>query len=41
MSPEGYIDNVYGPKTDVWSFGILIMELLTGKPPFYFCQNEN
>ena len=25
MSPEGYIDNIYGPKTDVWSFGIMIM----------------
>lgn len=24
MSPEGYIDNVYGPKTDIWAFGILI-----------------
>lgn len=40
MAPEGYIDNVYGPKTDVWSLGILLVELLTGKTPFSACKNE-
>ena len=30
MSPEGLIHNVYGPKTDIWSFGVLIYELLHG-----------
>ncbi len=24
MSPEGLLNNIYGPKTDVWAFGILI-----------------
>ena len=24
MSPEGLLLNEYGPKTDVWSFGILV-----------------
>lgn len=33
MSPEGYIDRVYGPKTDVWAFGLVIYELLHGKAP--------
>lgn len=33
MSPEGYIDNIYGPKTDVWAFGIVLYELLHGKTP--------
>jgi serine/threonine protein kinase len=40
MSPEGFIDNVYGPKTDVWAFGIFIYELLHGKTPFSHCLNE-
>lgn len=34
MAPEGYISNTYGPKTDVWAFGIVIYELLHGKTPF-------
>lgn len=24
MSPEGLLSNIYGPKTDVWAFGILV-----------------
>lgn len=24
MSPEGLINNMYGPKTDVWAFGVFI-----------------
>lgn len=41
MSPEGLIDNVYGPKTDVWAFGMLIYELLHGSTPFSHCKSEN
>ena len=33
MSPEGYIEHSYGPKTDVWAFGLVIYELLHGKAP--------
>lgn len=40
MSPEGYIENKYGPKTDVWAFGILLYELIFGKTPFYDCKSE-
>lgn len=41
MSPEGLIHNIYGPKTDVWSFGILIYELLHGETPFSHCKTES
>lgn len=41
MSPEGLIKNTYGPKTDVWAFGIMIYELLHGATPFTQCQNES
>lgn len=34
MSPEGYLHNTYGVKTDVWAFGIVIYEMLHGKTPF-------
>lgn len=38
MSPQGLINNIYGPKTDVWAFGMLIYELLHGKTPFSHCK---
>lgn len=41
MSPEGFVDNIYGPKTDVWAFGILIYELLHGETPYSSCRTEN
>lgn len=40
MSPEGLLENIYGPKTDIWAFGIFIYELLHGKTPFYYCKSE-
>jgi serine/threonine protein kinase len=40
MSPEGIHNNSYGPKTDVWAFGIMLYELYHGQPPFCFCQSE-
>ena len=40
MSPEGFINNVYGPKTDVWAFGVLIYELLHGETPYSTCRTE-
>lgn len=41
MPPEGYIDNMYGPKTDVWAFGIIIYELLHGRTLGSHCINED
>lgn len=40
MSPEGLIQNLYGPKTDVWSFGLMIYELLHGTTPLAVCRTE-
>jgi len=40
MSPEGYIHNIYGPKTDVWAFGVVLYELLHGRVPLLDCVSE-
>ena len=34
MAPEMIIGRGHGIKTDVWSFGVLIWEMLIGKTPF-------
>lgn len=41
MSPEGFIECIYGPKTDVWAFGVMIYELLHGDTPYSSCKMEN
>ncbi len=33
MTPEAIYHKKYGPKTDVWAFGVVIYELVTGKTP--------
>lgn len=30
MSPESYRDNQYNPKSDIWSIGIILYEMLVG-----------
>ena len=40
MAPEGILSNSYGPKTNIWAFGIMIYELYHGKTPFHFCRTE-
>jgi serine/threonine-protein kinase len=35
MSPEQWLSaRDVGPTTDIWSFGVTLFELITGKPPF-------
>ena len=40
MAPEAMIENLYGPKTDVWAFGIFVYELLHGDTPLGYCETE-
>lgn len=30
MSPESYRDNAYSAKSDVWSMGIILYEMMMG-----------
>jgi len=32
MAPEYALNRLYSTKTDVYSLGVLIMEIITGKP---------
>ena len=34
MSPESLLDRTYSVKTDVWSFGVLMYEILVQKVPY-------
>jgi serine/threonine protein kinase len=34
MSPEQF-EGVISPKTDIWAFGCIILQLITGKSPYH------
>ncbi|KAI1711111.1 protein kinase domain-containing protein [Ditylenchus destructor] len=37
--PQIY-DNGYGRAVDIWSTGCVVLEMLTGKKPYYYLENE-
>jgi serine/threonine protein kinase len=40
LSPESVKDNIISPSLDVWSLGILIIQLITGKIPYGDFQSD-
>eukprot|EP00768_Dysnectes_brevis_P005405 gnl/Dysnectes_brevis/3891_a5034_833.p1 GENE.gnl/Dysnectes_brevis/3891_a5034_833~~gnl/Dysnectes_brevis/3891_a5034_833.p1 ORF type:complete len:391 (-),score=87.01 gnl/Dysnectes_brevis/3891_a5034_833:196-1368(-) len=41
MAPERIQSKAYGPASDIWSFGLTLMELLTGAYPYTSTRGSN
>ena len=41
MSPEYAIDGVFSVKSDIFSFGVLVLEIVSGKRNRGFCHTDH
>ena len=41
MSPEYAIDGLYSAKSDVFSFGVMVLEIVSGEKNRRFCHPEH
>jgi serine/threonine protein kinase len=40
LSPEAVIDGVQEPRSDIWAVGCIVLEMLTGNPPWEASDSE-
>ena len=41
MAPESLVDGIFTPQTDIWSYGILLYEMITfGSFPYQGLSNK-